>query len=204
MNSIYRKEKGIVLLTCLIFLLLLLTLLRFVLGSASMQEKKVGADYAQIQASQAASVAMRAAEGYILSQGGSKRATGYTVKYWTDMGGNSNGVIDANKFTYGDKCRQVYNCSGINWKECSGGSGQPLCVNNDPMKKFLIERAKMDPKVIGKKGENDIVETKILLRVTAVGFSDKSMELSSIKQNTYVLLEQKVVPLPQESPNGKE
>lgn len=68
-NGRLNKEKGIVLLTCLVFLLILLVMLRFILGSAKLEEEKAGIDLDIVNAREAAQAALNYAEYYILRQG---------------------------------------------------------------------------------------------------------------------------------------
>ena len=64
-----RKEKGVVLLSCLVFLLILLIIVRFAVTSSRLEERKAGADYEMMTARQAAQTAIRQAEKFILEQG---------------------------------------------------------------------------------------------------------------------------------------
>lgn len=221
MSYIYRKEKGVVLLTCLVFLIVILTLLRFVLGSASVQEKKVGADYEQLKASQAASVALRAAELYIIDEDhlekkpSDNNGIDYVlsteiVDFWLDDGKVSNlpGVVDASTFDYKGNCDNspVQDCPFFKWTgDCQASANQPACYENDKKIRYLIERIKAEPKNVGvnEKLQTNVIETKMLMRVTAVGLSDDTNNaVNVIKQNTYVLLKQEEVPI--KSDEGKE
>lgn len=64
-----KKQKGVVLLTCLVFLLVLLAMLRFVLGSAKLEEEKAGIDLEIVTAREAAQAALNYAEYFIMRQG---------------------------------------------------------------------------------------------------------------------------------------
>ncbi len=63
------KESGVVLLSCLVFLLILLGIVRFVMTSSRLEERKAGVDYEMVTARQSAKSAIRYAEKYILEQG---------------------------------------------------------------------------------------------------------------------------------------
>ena len=65
----HPKEKGIVLLSCLVFLLILLGVVRFVMTSSRLEERKAGVDYEMMTARQSAQMAIRYAEKYIIDQG---------------------------------------------------------------------------------------------------------------------------------------
>lgn len=64
-----KKQDGVVLLTCLVFLLILLAMLRFVLGSAKLEEEKAGIDLEIVTAREAAQSALSYAEYFIMRQG---------------------------------------------------------------------------------------------------------------------------------------
>lgn len=64
-----EKEKGIVLLTCLVFLLVLLVMLRYTITSARVEEQKAGIDLDIVSAREAAQSALDFAEFYINRQG---------------------------------------------------------------------------------------------------------------------------------------
>ena len=64
-----RKERGVVLLTALVFMLILLAMLRFTLTSARVQEQKAAMDFDIVTARQSAQAALNFAEQYILGQG---------------------------------------------------------------------------------------------------------------------------------------
>lgn len=64
-----KKQEGVVLLTCLVFLLVLLAMLRFVLGSAKLEEEKAGIDLEIVTAREGAQAALNYAEYYIMRQG---------------------------------------------------------------------------------------------------------------------------------------
>lgn len=64
-----KKEEGVVLLTCLVFLLILLAILRFTMTSARVEEQKAGIDLEIVSARESAQAAMNFAEFYIRKQG---------------------------------------------------------------------------------------------------------------------------------------
>lgn len=61
-----QKQKGVVLLTCMVFLLVLLALLRFTMTSARVSEQKVGIDLEIVTARESAQSALSSAEQEIL------------------------------------------------------------------------------------------------------------------------------------------
>lgn len=63
------KQKGIVLLTVMVFLLMILGVLRYSMTSANIQEKKAGVDYDEFVAYQQAELAIREAERFIMQAG---------------------------------------------------------------------------------------------------------------------------------------
>lgn len=63
------KQKGIVLLTVMVFLLMILGVLRYSMTSANIQEKKSGVDYDEFVAYQQAELAIREAERFIMQAG---------------------------------------------------------------------------------------------------------------------------------------
>ena len=87
-NGFLKKEKGIVLLSCLVFLLLILGMVRFALTSSRLEERKAGVDYEMLTARQSAQTAIRQAERYILDQGIKYCIQGKTVS--TDKGAVAN------------------------------------------------------------------------------------------------------------------
>lgn len=68
-DRMLKKEKGVVLLTSLIFLLVLLAMLRFSLNSARVEEQKAAIDLDMVSARESAQSALDFAEQYILQQG---------------------------------------------------------------------------------------------------------------------------------------
>lgn len=67
---LYRKrELGVVLLSCLVFLLILLGIVRFVMTSSRLEERKAGVDYEMMTARHSAQMAIRQAVKYIMDQG---------------------------------------------------------------------------------------------------------------------------------------
>ena len=68
-NIFERKEQGVVLLTCLVFLLVLLLMLRFVIVSARTEEQKAGIDLDIVTAREAAQSALNFVEFYFRQQG---------------------------------------------------------------------------------------------------------------------------------------
>ena len=64
-----KRERGVVLLSCLVFLLILLGIIRFAITNSRLEERKAGADFEMLTARQSADTALRAAERFILEQG---------------------------------------------------------------------------------------------------------------------------------------
>lgn len=209
-----KQEQGIVLLSCLIFLLLLLSMLRFTLTSASMEEMKAGADYDQMRASEAAAIAMRNAEYDIkrmsnpsngksvsLEDANEKDAgkqMALAIAYWSDPAkfANRAGVYD------GD-ARQVcpdkpsYACL-LDWGDtdgkpdcsklvCFGDQSNSTTLSNE-QGAYIIERFKGDGATLGLSDAHD--KDVIVLRVTAVGYSianENAARSKAVLQNTYLL-----------------
>lgn len=69
MKKLHFREKGVVLLTCLVFLLVLLAMLRFTMTSARVEEQKAGIDLEIVSARESAQAALNFAEFYIRKQG---------------------------------------------------------------------------------------------------------------------------------------
>lgn len=67
--TMHNKEKGVVLLTSLVFMLVLLAMLRFTLTSARVEEQKAAIDWDIVSARESAQAALDFAERYILDQG---------------------------------------------------------------------------------------------------------------------------------------
>lgn len=61
-----EKQTGIVLLSCLVFLLILTSLVKYTMSSAKMEELKAGADFDEMSAKEAALLAIKDAEDVIL------------------------------------------------------------------------------------------------------------------------------------------
>lgn len=209
-----KQEQGIVLLSCLIFLLLLLSMLRFTLTSASMEEMKAGADYDQMRASEAAAIVMRDAEYDIkrmsnpsngksvsLEDANEKDAgkqMALAIAYWSDPAkfANRAGVYD------GD-ARQVcpdkpsYACL-LDWGDtdgkpdcsklvCFGDQSNSTALSNE-QGAYIIERFKGDGATLGLSNAHD--KDVIVLRVTAVGYSianENAARSKTVLQNTYLL-----------------
>lgn len=68
-RRMHYQEKGVVLLTCLVFLLVLLAMLRFTMTSARVEEQKAGIDLEIVSARESAQAAINFAESYIRRQG---------------------------------------------------------------------------------------------------------------------------------------
>ena len=64
-----KRELGVVLLSCLVFLLILLGIVRFVMTSSRLEERKAGVDYEMMTARHSAQMAIRQAVKYIMDQG---------------------------------------------------------------------------------------------------------------------------------------
>lgn len=69
MNKHLHRERGVVLLTCLVFLMVLLAMLRFALTSALVEEQKSGIDLEILSARTSAQLALNEAERLILQEG---------------------------------------------------------------------------------------------------------------------------------------
>lgn len=65
----HGREQGVVLLTCLVFLLVLLAMLRYTITSAQVEEQKAGIDLDITSARESAESALKFAEFYIVRQG---------------------------------------------------------------------------------------------------------------------------------------
>lgn len=221
MTTRFRKnQQGVVLLSCLIFLLLLLTILRYTMGSAHMEELKAGADYDQMQADSAAQLIMRDAEFDIqrrnVTDGSALRENGKVVDpldYWSndnviarhgvyDGDANSNSTVPFyqtvdwsdggcnDSVANGVICFGGASGAGTNNFGVSTASGQ-LAVRSNNVGKYIIERFKGNGNVLGFGPNNK----QIILRVTAIGYSDFSRNgghagtnaSNSVLQNTYIL-----------------
>lgn len=209
-----KQEQGIVLLSCLIFLLLLLSLLRFTLTSASMEEMKAGADYDQMRASEAAAIAMRDAEYDIkrMSNPSSGKSVSLedanetdagkqmalAIAYWSDPSkfANRSGVYDGDaEQVCGDK--PSYTCL-LDWGDtdgkpdcsklvCFGNQSNSTTLSNE-QGAYIIERFKGDGATLGLSDAHD--KDAIVLRVTAVGYSmadGNAARSKAVLQNTYLL-----------------
>ncbi|MDO4642602.1 MAG: hypothetical protein Q4A74_02050 [Cardiobacteriaceae bacterium] len=66
---LHQRQHGIVLLSCLVFLLILIGIVRFSMTSARLEERKSGVDYELLTAKQSAQTALRQAESFILKEG---------------------------------------------------------------------------------------------------------------------------------------
>lgn len=64
-----KKQQGVVLLTCMVFLLVLLAMLRFTMTSAKVEEQKSGIDLEIMSARESAQSALKSAEEFIMQQG---------------------------------------------------------------------------------------------------------------------------------------
>lgn len=209
-----KQEQGIVLLSCLIFLLLLLSMLRFTLTSASMEEMKAGADYDQMRASEAAAIAMRDAEYDIkrmsnpsngksvsLEDANEKDAgkqMALAIAYWSDPAkfANRAGVYDGDD---GQVCgdKPSYTCL-LDWGDkggkpdcsklvCFGDQSNSTALSNE-QGAYIIERFKGDGATLGLSNAHD--KDVIVLRVTAVGYSianGNAARSKTVLQNTYLL-----------------
>lgn len=239
-----RKQNGVVLLSCLVFLLLLLILLRFSLSSAKMEEMKVGADYDETNAYAAARMVLKDAEMEIMqvnNLGVSKRDSKKSItdneadvlklaaEYWKDLSlpqtdnpssattssplptpNGQNGIYDgdtehpSNQPFYQrisgwntNTCDNTVRCYG----EFTGAEVHHYVINNNNIVvkdsrvlaknlvgKYIIERFNGNGKVLGL-GVND--ENRVILRVTAVGFSKPVASSTNISrvilQSVYVL-----------------
>ena len=63
------REHGVVLLSCLVFLLILLGIIRFTMTSSRLEEHKASNDFEVLTARESADTALRVAERFILEQG---------------------------------------------------------------------------------------------------------------------------------------
>lgn len=197
------NQRGIVLLSCLIFLILLLILMRFTIGSARISELKVGADLDQMNAQEAALLVMRDAELFVQrkSADGKSLETNVieteeetlkkAVNFWkNDANINLNGVYngDANPCT-DEKCS-----NHVNWNVACGGTSGLICAgdatNNSNAQnrgKYIIERFKGD----GKLGLSGRDKNTLVLRVTGIGINGNNSvgdnATTVMLQNTYIL-----------------
>ena len=89
-----QKQKGIVLLSCLVFLLILTSLVKYTMSSAKMEELKAGADFDEMSAKEAALLAIKDAEDVIL-----RRTWKNGKKQRLNHSSQPDGNVDATKFT---------------------------------------------------------------------------------------------------------
>ena len=109
MKNYRYKQKGVVLLTCLVFLLVLLGILRFVIGSAKLEEEKAGIDIDIFTAREAAQSAISYAEYFILRQG----------KLYCDKPDECNEAASANMI-FNDSDADLKNRKKVGNKETGG------------------------------------------------------------------------------------
>lgn len=194
-----KKQQGIVLLSCLVFLLLLLTLLRFNLGSTAMQEMKTGADYDQMTAQETASRVMAAAELAVLSNFGtlvgdlsSNENAEKMIAYWTAATVPSPPPTLTNRRVVIDgDVDPAAPAPILNWNEALVVRDQ----ENEILGEYLIERFMGNGGVLAM-GVKD--KDTVILRITARGYgiSGRMADAASIRdgsrirstlQNTYIL-----------------
>lgn len=184
-----NKQQGVVLLSCLVFLLLLLTLLRFNLNSTAMQEMKTGADYDQFTAQETTARVIAAAELQVLSNFGkltgdlsAKENAEKMMRFWTEPAA-PDGVID------GD----VNPRSTTDWSD--NKTVKKVIVKNtktnedEVLGEYVVERFMGNGAVLamGAK-EKDTVILRITARGYGVGDMTKTQHRSfSTVQNTYIL-----------------
>lgn len=197
------NQRGIVLLSCLIFLILLLILMRFTIGSARISELKVGADFDQMNAQEAALLVMRDAELFVQrkSADGKSLETNVieteeetlkkAVNFWeNDANINLNGVYDGDT----NPCTDEKCSNHVNWNEACGGTSGLICAgdatNNSNAQnrgKYIIERFKGD----GKLGLSGRDKNTLVLRVTGIGINGNNSvgdnATTVMLQNTYIL-----------------
>lgn len=193
------KERGVVLLSCLIFLLMLLALLRFSLNTAKMEEIKAGADYDQMSAKEAANITMMDAEYDVkrMTVSGTSMIDpsitkeediiGKAIDYWSDPSkfkgrvGVYNGDTTISCKADPKDTTPLYatkNC--VKWEEvknCSSGEdGGAICYGGVTKAKVIgsgqgkyIIERFMGNGPVLQMGSAD--ERVVILRVTAVGFS---------------------------------
>ncbi|SUO94657.1 pilus assembly PilX family protein [Suttonella ornithocola] len=203
-----NHERGVVLLSCLIFLIILLAFMRFMIGNAKMSELKAGADFDQMKAQEMANLTMRSAEQEIsrvdekgkslvdknLSVTGNKgKVLELAAAYWTgklpDKDGKKisfgKGIYDGDKNPCTDqKCSNHVK----DWKAATCGTNV-LCPTTGGGK-YIIERFTGNGAKLAM-GKAD--EKVVILRVTGIGYSDENNVDASqtMLQNTYILSSKK-------------
>lgn len=181
-----NKQQGVVLLSCLVFLLLLLTLLRFNLNSTAMQEMKTGADYDQFTAQETTARVIAAAELQVLSNFGkltgdlsAKENAEKMMAFWTAATAPDE-VID------GD----VNRSSVINWSNAREVKIKDTTTNQEQvLGEYVVERFMGDGTVLAMGAKE---KDTVILRITARGYgvgdmTTKNNRSFSTVQNTYIL-----------------
>lgn len=184
-----NKQQGVVLLSCLVFLLLLLTLLRFNLNSTAMQEMKTGADYDQFTAQETTARVIAAAELQVLSNFGkltgdlsAKENAEKMMAFWTaatvpdkviDGDTNPSSTIDWSNL---DKVNEV--------------KVKNTVTNQDEvLGEYVVERFMGDGAILAMGAKE---KDTVILRITARGYgvgdmTTKNNRSFSTVQNTYIL-----------------
>lgn len=203
-----RKERGIVLIACLIFLILILGVLRISLGSSMISEKKSGIDMDMLSATESAEIALRVAESTFLPPASDfsaclsstaniecQRARIWGAQDWWSDDDNldTDGLYDGTK--QNGACgpgsgndRPLWQC--VNWgsmfnKDYGVTQNQPSIEVSDNSR-YIIERfpaASMG--ITSGTGLNSI-----LLRVTAVGFgggTENGRPTNILLQSNYLI-----------------
>ncbi len=201
-----KKNEGVVLLSCLVFLLILLMLLRFTLSSARLEELKVGADIDEMMARETAEVAMNDAEDFILnnptianrlnqlgalnqlrqsSLSAAVRGFWLANSNWQGQSGIYDGNLDVSD-PNGPCANQLCTNRNINWNNPAGCGVNTLCAGAGTNGQYIIEVFQGNSpggKLQLGKGE----EGTILFRVTAAGYSTNAANATQvILQNTYI------------------
>lgn len=182
------KQQGVVLLSCLIFMLILFALLRFTLGSSRMSELKAGADVDLTKAREVSSIVAKEAELFILQKDHNGNDTPLFTsaqkkslkEFWGDSSvwSNNPGIYD------GFKCRSD-ECVEVNWTIPCGTATACLSQGNANKGKYIIEVIKGDDPDLRLGGTD---ANNIIFRVTGVGFSQATGDRAENKwQSVYVL-----------------
>lgn len=184
-----RRQHGIVLISCLIFLVLILGLLRISLGSSMITEKKSGIGMDMLSATESAEIALRVAESTFLQDASNysacdgdstsincQRARIWGAQDWWSKDSNlsaTDGLYDGTAIN--GACgpgstnnRPLWECVswGTKFNKSYGVTQNQPSIEVSDNARYIIERFPADSMGI----TSGVGLNSILLRVTAVGF----------------------------------
>lgn len=199
-KALWHKERGIVLLSCLVLLILILSLLRFMMSTSHISERRSGVDWEMFKAKEYSLEALTRAEIAIVCPGaaagseckssdsGTRKAAFEKWAKWlvddTVANPETGFVRNRQILATNPQCKHIWKCT--NWRVSGGGNKTNSLGNHYTPYSDLIRSGKTSSdfqyivevfsgKEMGLPNEQDTTADDInnlIFRVTAIGYGE--------------------------------